>query len=86
MNSILTDKIEANSFLGLVTNTQKNNVKFSGGKFLNRKSFVKVESKEVLMTLALATVIIIAGLSAGSMAQQKMAITQYAAFAAQADV
>lgn len=74
MNSILTNNIEANSFMGLVTNTQKKSLR----QKLARKIFVKVESKEVLMNLALATVIIVMGLTAGTVSQQKMAYAQSA--------
>ncbi len=74
MNNIMTNNIEANSFLGLVTNTQKRDPR----KAHVRRSFVKVESKAVLMNLAIATFIIILGLTAGSISQQKMELTQQA--------
>ncbi len=82
MNSIFTNHIDANSFLGLVTNIQKNN----SSKLSGRKAFVKIESKEVLMNMALATVIIVMGLTIGSSVQHKMEISQYAALMQEADV
>ncbi len=82
MNNILTDNIEANSFLGLVTNRQKKNHPADS----HRKTFVKVESKAVLMNLAIATVIIVMGLTAGSISQQKMELTQHATLTTKANV
>lgn len=72
--SILTNSIEANSFLGLVTKTQK-----KGGKAFARKAFTKIESNEVFMNLTIATVVIVMGLAAGSMSQQKIELARYAA-------
>ncbi len=87
MNSILTNDIDANSFLGLVTNAEKNNSnKLSGRKILGRKVFVKVESKEVLMNMAIVAVIIVMGLTIGSASQHKMELSQYAALMQNADV
>lgn len=82
MNNIMTNNIEANSFLGLVANTQKKNSR----KAHVRKTFVKVESKAVLMNLAIATVIIVVGLTAGSISQQKMELTQHATLTTKANV
>ncbi|PCJ34313.1 MAG: hypothetical protein COA93_05080 [Alphaproteobacteria bacterium] len=87
MNSILTNDISTNSFLGLVINSQKNNSnKLSARKTFGRKAFVKVESKEVLMNMALATVIIVMGLTMGSVFQNKMEFSQYASLTQKADV
>ncbi|MCF6215273.1 MAG: hypothetical protein L3J58_03765 [Emcibacter sp.] len=82
MNSILTNDMDANSFLGLVTNIQKNN----SHKISGRKAFVKIESKEVLTNMALATVIIVMGLTMGSVFQNKMELSQYASLTQKADV
>ncbi len=82
MNSIFTNHTDANSFLGLVTNIQKNN----SNKLSGRKAFVKIESKEVLMNMALATVIIVMGLTMGSVFQNKMELSQYASLTQKADV
>lgn len=73
MTTIFTDVIETNSFMGLVTDTQKNNYRAN----FAREAFIGVESKEVLRNLALATVIIVVGLTAGSIAQNKMELAQY---------
>lgn len=82
MNSIFTNDIEANSFLGLITNAQKKN----GRKLFTRKLFVAVEGTEVLRNLALATVVIVMGLTAGSLSQQHMELAQYAVPVTQAAV
>ena len=82
MTTLLTNEIENNSFLGLVTNTQKKSL----GKKFARKIFVKVESKEVLMNLAIATVVIVMGLTAGSISQQKIEFAHYSAPVAKAAV
>ena len=74
MTTFLTNDIEANSFMGLVTNTQKTSRRARFAK----KIFVKVESKEVLMNLAIATFVIVAGLTAGTISQQKFEMAQYA--------
>lgn len=87
MNSILTNDMDANSFLGLVTNAQKNNSsRFSSRKIFGRKAFVKVENKEVLMNMAIVAVIIVMGLTIGSASQHKMELSQYAALMQNADV
>ncbi|GEM_PF-2721623 len=86
MNTILTNDIEANSFLGLVTKNQKRNAKKIAGRKFARKIFVKVESREVLMNLAIATVVIVMGLTAGSISQQKIEFAQYAAPVSEAAV
>ncbi len=87
MNSILTNDISTNSFLGLVINSQKNNSnKPAARKVFGRKAFVKVESKEVLMNMALVTVIIVMGLTMGSVSQNKMELSQYAALTQKVDV
>lgn len=70
MTSILTNEIEANSFLGLVSNAQKKK---------SRKIFVKVESREVLRNLAIATVVIVMGLTVGAISQKKIELAQYVA-------
>ncbi|MCK5423742.1 MAG: hypothetical protein KAI89_00110 [Emcibacter sp.] len=75
MTTIFTNEIEVNSFMGLVTDKQENSRRAS----FSRKSFVGVESKEVLRNLALATVVIIVGLTAGSVSQEKMEFAQYSA-------
>lgn len=86
MTTILTNDIEANSFLGLVTKGRsKNNNKFTSGR-IARKIFVKVESREVLMNLAIATVVIVMGLTAGSISQEKIELAQYAAPASETAV
>lgn len=63
MTTLFTDQIETNSFIGLVSNAQP--VK-------SRRRFVRIESTEVLTNFAIATVVIIMGLAAGSVSQQKM--------------
>ncbi len=68
MTTFLTNDIDANSFMGLVTNRQQKG---------RRKIFVKVESWEVLRNLAIATAIIVISLTAGSISQQKMEFAQY---------
>ncbi|PHZ83285.1 hypothetical protein [Paremcibacter congregatus] len=75
MNSILTNSIEANSFLGLVQNTQKKN----GIKTFARRQMAKVESTEVLTNLAVATIVIVMGLAAGSVSQQKIEQARFVA-------
>ena len=82
MNSILTNDMEANSFMGLVTNTQKKSLR----QKLSRKIFVKVESKQVLMNLALATVIVVMGLAAGTISQQKMEYAKYSTIESNSNV
>jgi len=82
MTSIFTNEIETNSFMGLVTSAQKNNRRFS----FARKSFIGVESKEILQHLAIATVVIIMGLAAGSISQQKMEFAQYLTITQEANV
>ncbi len=74
MTTILTNDIEANSFMGLVTNTQKTSRR---GK-LAKRIFVKVASNEVLTNLAVATFVIVMGLTAGTISQQKFEMAQYA--------
>jgi hypothetical protein len=78
MTTIFTNEIEVNSFMGLVTETQKKNLRTLVGS----KVFIGVESKEILRNLALATVIIIMGLTAGSVSQAKMEFAQYSTTAA----
>ncbi len=73
MNTIFTNDIEVNSFMGLVTDTQKKNSRLS----IARKAFIGVESKEILRHMAIATVVILLGLTAGSISQQKMEFAQY---------
>lgn len=63
MTTFLTNDIDANSFMGLVTNSQQKG---------RRRIFVKVESWEVLRNLAITAAIIVTGLTAGSISQQKM--------------
>ncbi len=75
MRNIFTDEIEVNSFMGLVTDTQKKNRRVT----LGRKVFAGVESKEILRNLAVATVVIVMGLTAGSISQAKMEFAQYSA-------
>ncbi|MBL4800378.1 MAG: hypothetical protein JKY45_00705 [Emcibacter sp.] len=73
MMNILTNDIEANSFMGLITDQQKKSRKI---KF-DRKIFVNVESKEVLRNLTVAIVVIVLGLTIGTISQQKMEFAQY---------
>lgn len=73
MNRIFTNDIEVNSFMGLVTDTQKRNPRGIYG----RKIFAGVESKGILRHLAMATVVILLGLTAGSVSQQKMEFSHY---------
>ena len=82
MNTIFTNDIEVNSFMGLVTDTQKKNSRVS----IARKALIGVESKEILRHLVVATVVIVLGLTAGSVSQQKMEIAQYSTPVTQADV
>lgn len=82
MTNIFTNEIETNSFMGLVTSAQKNNRRVS----FVRKTIIGVESKEILQHLVLATVVIIMGLTAGSVSQQKMEFAQYSITAQKANV
>jgi len=87
MTNILTNDIEYKSFMGLVLNAQKKqNAKFPARAALGHRPFAKIESKEVLRNLAIATVAIVLGLTAGSVSQQKMQLAQYSAQVKQADV
>lgn len=76
MSKLLTNTIDPNSFMGLITNIEKRNIRL----VLSKKTFTKIESREVLMSFALAAVVIIMGLTAGSVLQQKMEYAQYSAF------
>lgn len=78
MTTIFTNEIEVSSFMGLVTETQKKHRRAIFG----RKAFIGVESKEILRNLALATVVIVMGLTAGSVSQAKMEFAQYSTPAA----
>lgn len=82
MNTIFTNDIEVNSFMGLITDTQKKNRRV----FFGRIVLAGVESKEVLRNLAIATVVIVMGLAAGSISQQKMEFAQYSTPVAKAAV
>ena len=82
MITILTNDIETNSFMGLITDKQKKSHRMNFG----REIFANVESKEVLRNLAIATVVIVMGLTAGSISQQKMEFAQYSTPATQAAV
>ncbi|VAV99337.1 hypothetical protein MNBD_ALPHA02-1489 [hydrothermal vent metagenome] len=73
MNNIFTNAIEVNSFMGLVTDNQKK----SRPALFRRQSYAKVESKEILRNMTIATVLIIAGLTMGTISQQKMEFSQY---------
>jgi hypothetical protein len=73
MNNIFTNTIEVNSFMGLVSDNQKK----SRPAIFRRQSYAKVESKEILRNLAIATVLIITGLTMGTISQQKMEYAQY---------
>ena len=73
MNNLFTNTIETNSFMGLITDTQKKNLAVFG-----RKVLANVEGKEILQNLGIATILIIMGLTAGSISQQKMEVAQYA--------
>lgn len=72
MTNILTNTIESNSFMGLITDAPKNNFR----QILKNRIFVQVESKEILRNLAIATAIIVIGLASGSIGQQKAAYVQ----------
>ncbi len=82
MTNIFTNEIETNSFMGLVTSAQKKNRSLS----FARKALIGVESKEILQHLAIATVVIVMGLTAGSISQQKMEFVQYSTMAQKANV
>ncbi|PCI33853.1 MAG: hypothetical protein COB54_02310 [Alphaproteobacteria bacterium] len=82
MNTIFTNDIEVNSFMGLITDTQKKTRRAS----LGRKILAGVESVEVLRTLAIATVVIVLGLTAGSLSQDKMEYAQYSTPVTEANV
>ncbi|PCI45972.1 MAG: hypothetical protein COB49_09435 [Alphaproteobacteria bacterium] len=73
MNSIFTNQIEVNSFMGLVTDKQKKNRRV----ILGHKVFIGVASKEILRNLVIATVVIVMGLTVGNISQQKMEFAQY---------
>lgn len=68
MTTFLTNDIDPNSFMGLVTNRQHK---------VSRRIFVKVESWAVLRNLAMATTLIIIGLTAGAISQKNMEFVQY---------
>ena len=82
MNTIFTNDIEVNSFMGLITDRQKK----TRGTSLGRKILAGVESVEVLRTLAIATVVIVLGLTAGSFSQAKMEFAQYSTPVTEANV
>jgi len=68
MTGFLTNDIETNSFIGLITNKTQNAAKSN----FRPRIFVKVESWQVLRNVAVAMALIVIGMTAGSLSQQKM--------------